>query len=203
MKKRNSFLSLALLLTVLLCSAFLLEQFRTAHTPSNGNNAAALKGSSTTSLPPSPVVLAVTENSASHSATATDFDVYKLYLLINAYRKEQHRSPLLPHPSLEASAQLKLQDMIAKKYYRHQDATNTPSWYLFKKAHYDYTSAGENLSFGLQSPWQVFDGWKASAQHNEQLLSPNYRDMGVAADCTTFAQYPDGGCLVVLHLGAP
>ncbi len=129
------------------------------------------------------------------------FDLFKLYLLINAHRKEHKLSPLLIHPSLEQSAQDKIADMVAKKYYRHQDTSDTPSWYLFKKAGYMYLKAGENLSFVHQSPWQVFDAWQQSPQHNQQLLTPEYVDMGLAADCETFKNYPDGGCIVVLHLG--
>ncbi len=124
-----------------------------------------------------------------------------IYLLINAHRKDQKLAPLEINPQLEKSAQLKLADMITNKYYRHADEANTEPWHFFRQSGYSFTSAGENLSFNLNTPWQVTSNWIQSTTHNEQLLNETYKHMGLAIDCTTFAQYADGGCIVVLHLG--
>ncbi len=124
-----------------------------------------------------------------------------LYLLINAYRLENKLSPLHINPELEQSAQYKLQDMVTNKYYRHTDRADTLPWPFFLQANYQYQRAGENLSFAINTPWQVQEAWMQSPSHNRQLLEKEYQDMGLAHDCKTFKEYPDGGCIVVLHLG--
>lgn len=129
------------------------------------------------------------------------FNTNSLYLLINAYRKDNNLSPLLVDPRLENSAQAKIADMFKQNYFRHQDKQNQPSWHLFTAAGYNYKQAGENLSFSHNTPWQVFQGWVNSPTHNQQLLSSNFEDMGLAADCTTVAELNDDNCVVVLHLG--
>ncbi len=130
-----------------------------------------------------------------------EFDTHRLYSLINAYRKDQNLSPLLIDPRLEKSATAKINDMISQKYYRHEDTVNQESWYLFTAAGYHYKLAGENISFSHNTPWQVFQAWSESTSHNEQLLKPNYEEMGLAADCESFREYAGKNCVVVLHLG--
>jgi len=126
-----------------------------------------------------------------------------LYSLINAHRRENHLSPLQANPSLEKSAALKIDDMNANQYWRHQDKQEVESWYLFRQAGYGYQLAGENLGFAVTSEWQVFADWVASPTHNLQLLEPEYEDMGLATDCVTYTKLAGGGCLVVLHLAQP
>lgn len=129
------------------------------------------------------------------------FDRAKLYLLINAHRKEAGLSPLQVHSALEQSASRKLQDMIDKQYWRHEDPSGTINWQLFKQSGYQYAIAGENLSFGNNTPWSVFDNWLKSSQHNEQLLKSDYQDMGLATDCGSYQVEGEVRCIVVLHLG--
>lgn len=140
-------------------------------------------------------------NTTASALPISEFTPESLYLLINAQRLDNKLSPLKPNRMLEQSTLYKLSDMISKKYYRHTDTTETPPWSFFRQAGYQYQLAGENLSFAINTPWQVLRGWMESPSHNEQLLNPRYTDMGIAIDCQTFSSYPDGGCIVVLHLG--
>ncbi len=133
--------------------------------------------------------------------SAEEIKPESLYLLINAYRKEHKLSPLIAHPTLEISAQRKLKDMVDNKYFRHLDAQDGQTWYMLTNAGYHYKKAGENLSFGYNSPWQVLQAWIESDSHNRQLLDGLYVNMGLAADCTSLSMYADGGCIIVLHLG--
>ncbi len=130
-----------------------------------------------------------------------EFTADKLYLLINAHRKENKLSSLAPVSELELSAALKITDMIAKNYWQHADPQNIESWPLFKQAGYNYLLAGENLSFAINTPWGVFSSWVASPTHNEQLLTDEYVHMGAAIDCTTYQKLAEQPCIVVLHLG--
>lgn len=131
----------------------------------------------------------------------TTVDPEILYSLINAYRTEEKLSELKSNLSLEKSANRKIQDMIDQKYWQHTDTKNIPSWYLFKQAGYDYILAGENLSFGYSSAWDVFAAWKESDIHRAELLKEEYQDMGLAIDCQTYKRENKPSCIVVLHLG--
>ena len=129
------------------------------------------------------------------------FGKQKLYYLINSYRRENKLTPLNINDSLEISAKRKVEDMIENNYFRHEDKNNIESWYLFKTAGYEFKTAGENLSSGINTPWQVFDAWMNSEIHNKQLLNKTYLDMGISVDCESYKIARTPSCIVVLHLG--
>jgi len=131
----------------------------------------------------------------------SEFDKQVLYNLISSYRKENKLNKLFINKILEDSANRKLNDMIDKNYFRHADINNNESWYLFNAAGYNYKYAGENLSSGYNTPWQVFTAWQRSDEHNKQLLKSEYLDMGIAVDCSVYEVRNEPACIVVLHLG--
>ena len=46
---------------------------------------------------------------------------------------------------------------------------------------YDYnTYKGENIAAGYTTAAQVFDAWKNSASHNENMVDPNYKVVGIS-----------------------
>lgn len=130
-----------------------------------------------------------------------NFDTNIIYGLISSYRKENGLNKLFINKLLENSAQKKLTDMIEKDYFRHADINNNESWYLFNAVGYQYKLAGENLSSGYNTPWQVFSAWQNSNLHNQQLLKSEYLDMGLAANCEVYEIKNKPACIVVLHLG--
>ena len=142
-------------------------------------------------------VLGVTDDVPSiKPITKQQFDLQVLYRLINAYRIENKLTKLKIQPALELSAKNKVADMIEHNYFGHEDKKNTPSWYLLHQAGYEYSIAGENLSSGHETPWQVFEAWLESDQHREQLLIEGYADMGAGVECEKQS------CIIVLHLGS-
>lgn len=145
-----------------------------------------------------PVLGATTKE---NTRTTNRPEAEKLYGLINGYRRENNISPLTAHTALEQSARLKLNDMLEKKYWRHGDTNNYPPWNFFTLAGYQYSTAGENLAFGVKTTWQTFTNWKESQTHNEQLLESKYQHMGLALECDFYEAYAGETCLVVLHLG--
>lgn len=134
-------------------------------------------------------------------SASIEFETQILYNLINSYREENNLNKLFANKLLEDSARRKLKDMIDKNYFRHADTANNESWYLFNAAGYHYELAGENLSTGYNTPWQVFSAWQRSEKHNSQLLKPEYLDMGLAVNCETYEVRDKPACIVVLHLG--
>lgn len=144
----------------------------------------------------SKVLGAINETPSTKPVTKQQFDIQVLYRLINAYRIENKLTKLKIQPALELSAKNKVIDMIENNYFGHEDKKNTPSWYLLHQAGYEYSIAGENLSSGHETPWQVFEAWLESEQHREQLLIGGYSDMGAGVECQKQT------CIIVLHLGS-
>ena len=132
--------------------------------------------------------------------TTPQLQVSKLYLLIQAHRENFNVPKLKIHPKLEASAQLKLADMIEKEYYRHTDEDDQSTWDFLQVAGYQYQRAGENLAFNIGSEWDIFQAWVQSPTHNKQMLDPGFTDMGIAIDCERITE-PGYKCIVVAHFG--
>ncbi len=124
----------------------------------------------------------------------------KLYLLINAHRENFNLPKLQPNAQLEASAQLKLSDMIEKEYFRHEDPDQQSTWHFIQVAGYQYQKAGENLAFNIGSEWDIFQAWLKSETHNKQMLDSVYTDIGLAIDCDS-VEDPNYKCIVVAHFG--
>lgn len=141
------------------------------------------------------------ESQAVLGSTDPEVQAEALYGFINAHRLEHGLSKLRVSPLLERSAELKLQTMVAEKYWRHENTQNEPPWQYLKIVGYNYINAGENLAFGSTSTWEVFTMWLESPSHNAELLFPDYREMGIAVDCDAYDAYATDSCLVVLHLG--
>lgn len=156
---------------------------------------------------PTPTPTSVTPSLSAAQQTNTQpggtasIDRTTLYSLINAHRKEHNLSELQVHAALEQSANKKLQEMIAEKYWQHENRAGKTSWYLFEQSGYHYSDAGENLSFGNNTAWNVFNAWVNSPNHNAQMLTGVYENMGAAADCGTYKEAGEVSCVVVLHLG--
>ena len=79
----------------------------------------------------------------------------------------------------EAASQ-KAADMFAKNYWAHNSPNGTTPWVFIKSSGYDYLYAGENLARGFTSSTDVIDAWMQSPGHRENMLSPNYKDIGLA-----------------------
>ncbi len=110
-------------------------------------------------------------------AEITKFEIVKL---TNLKRSLLGLAPLKENELLEKAAYLKAKDMVEKKYFAHRSPEGISPWYWFRKVGYDYQFAGENLAIGFLDSEEVINAWYQSLSHRENLLNPNYREMGVA-----------------------
>jgi len=121
--------------------------------------------------------------------------------LLNSERKSKGLMPLSENPILERSAYLKAKDILEKDYFSHWSSEGTSPWYWFKVAGYDYQFAGENLAIGFLDSKEVNDAWMASPAHRQNILNPNYKEVGIAVLKGEF----NGNevYVVVQHFGKP
>lgn len=104
----------------------------------------------------------------------------ELLLHTNIKRQENGLPPLVINNQLSQAAAGKAQDMMTKNYWAHIAPDGTTPWAFFKGAGYEYVHAGENLARGFTTSNDVIEAWMASPGHRENMLSPNYNEVGFA-----------------------
>ncbi|CAN5318510.1 hypothetical protein BH10PAT1_BH10PAT1_4040 [soil metagenome] len=117
--------------------------------------------------------------------------------LTNIQRANNGLPPVTDDPVLDAGALAKGQDMLAKGYWAHVSPDGTQPWAFFVSAGYSYKYAGENLARDFSDAQSAVDAWMNSPSHRENMLSPNYKDIGIGvvegnlagADTTIIVQF--------------
>ncbi len=99
---------------------------------------------------------------------------------LNQERVDHNLSALQFDAVLEKAAKMKLDDMIAQKYFSHTSPSGKTPWYWFERAGYNYKFAGENLATKFTTANEVHEAWMNSKTHRENILFPKYKDVGVA-----------------------
>ena len=111
---------------------------------------------------------------------AINISTEDLVKLTNEKRAEAGLPPLILNQELSSAAADKASYMFEKNFWAHVAPDGTTPWYFIKNAGYEYSYAGENLARGFNSAPDVVEAWMASPTHRENLLSPNYDDIGFA-----------------------
>jgi uncharacterized protein YkwD len=163
---------------------FLRHLFVPHHT--NRHKAKLLHHSTILSLTVLLFVATFVVTSLSHSSKknilgiASNVTAQDLLTLTNLKRQENSLPPLVMNDELTQAAAGKAEDMFTKDYWAHVSPDGTTPWVFIKNAGYNYLYAGENLARGYTTSGDVVDAWMASPSHRENMLSPNYHDIGFA-----------------------
>lgn len=111
---------------------------------------------------------------------ATDITTDKLYQLSNSQRQNNGLGILTYNEKLSQAARQKAQDMFNKNYWAHYGPNGETPWNFILGAGYQYEYAGENLAKNFLFSDGVVDAWMASPTHRENILRPEYTDVGYA-----------------------
>jgi len=104
----------------------------------------------------------------------------RLITLINQARQNNNLPPVSLNKTLNETANLKVNDMLANNYFEHTSPHGVAPWSWFKKAGYNYAYAGENLAIDFAQTDDVFSAWMASPAHRDNILNPNFNEIGLA-----------------------
>lgn len=99
--------------------------------------------------------------------------------LTNDRRVAAGLSPLSENGALSQAAQAKGADMLNKGYWAHFAPDGTSPWNFFTNFGYKYRYAGENLARDFSSSGAAVDAWMNSPTHRENILSGNYKEVGI------------------------
>lgn len=110
---------------------------------------------------------------------ASSIDPSEVIRLTNEQRKSQGLFILNESSVLSQAALAKGQDMLSKGYWAHFAPDGTTPWSFFSKFGYKYKFAGENLARDFSTPQTAVVAWMNSKTHRENILNPNYREIGI------------------------
>lgn len=111
---------------------------------------------------------------------ATDIRVEELLNLTNQKRVEAGLAPLKLNQELSQAAAGKAADMFGNNYWAHNSPSGKTPWDFINGAGYAYSVAGENLAKNFSNSAGVVDAWMNSPSHKENILRPQYADIGFA-----------------------
>lgn len=111
---------------------------------------------------------------------ATDINQSTIIALSNNQRKANGQTQLKESSTLDQVAALKAADMFKYDYWAHVSPTGVTPWFWYDQVDYKYIYAGENLARDFDTSSAVVTAWMNSPGHRENLLSPNYTEIGVA-----------------------
>jgi len=113
--------------------------------------------------------------------TKITYSSSQIVAAVNKYRLENKLPALLLDEKLEKASQDKAKNMIEHNYFSHISPKDGVRWSVFiQQSDYPYIEAGENLANGYSSVDEVVTAWLNSPSHKENILTPEYKDTGVA-----------------------
>jgi len=113
-------------------------------------------------------------------AMASSITSSNIIQLTNQERTAVGLNVLSTNAKLTAAAQAKANNMLEVQYWDHFGPNGETPWMFISNAGYSYVYAGENLAKGFRTAEGVHEAWMASPTHKENIMSGNYKDIGVA-----------------------
>ena len=122
-------------------------------------------------------VVIVSNNICVSVEAETVRETTELLSLINQYRVLQHLNPLTESYELDNAALVRASEQAKVFSHTRPDGTQ---WFTVSSSTY-----GEILGRGMSGDIEVMDSWKASSSHNDLLVDPGFKTIGIArvGDC--------------------
>jgi uncharacterized protein YkwD len=107
--------------------------------------------------------------------------------MISLYRSNHGLAPVAVDPGLEAAAQTQVTAMARADKLSHEVRGNLAA--RLDGAGFTKNAAVENVSAGYHTLAEAFSGWRQSKPHNENMLNPRMRRMGIATAYAPGSKY--------------
>ncbi|WP_298912228.1 CAP domain-containing protein [uncultured Algimonas sp.] len=111
---------------------------------------------------------------------------------LNAYRASHGLKPVTIEPKLIEASRIHADDLSKAGIISHNGTDGSTHGDRAHRVGYNFLIAGENVATGQKSWDQVFEAWKKSPGHNENLLRPDVSEFGIALvyePRTTYSTY--------------
>ncbi|MDF2682311.1 MAG: hypothetical protein K0R47_3501 [Brevibacillus sp.] len=124
-------------------------------------------------LPAKPVLTDAQIKQAALAYEKENFD------LLNVARTRANLPVLTWDDQVAAVARAHSQDMALNNYFNHVSPTTGSPFDRLQHADILFGYAGENIAYGQLDGIEVHMGWMNSAGHRQNLLNPNFKQIGV------------------------
>ncbi|MFE3488097.1 sigma-70 family RNA polymerase sigma factor [Streptomyces griseus] len=99
--------------------------------------------------------------------------------LVNAERAKEGCGPVTVNDQLNTAAQRHSADMEANDYFSHTSQDGRDPGDRITAAGYRWTTYGENIAKGQQTPADVMRSWMDSPGHRANILNCSFKEIGV------------------------
>ncbi|HUP48603.1 MAG TPA: CAP domain-containing protein [Thermoanaerobaculia bacterium] len=117
---------------------------------------------------------------ASGVLSAAEITIESVIAEMNLQRAASGLPPLRQDDRLDRAADMRMRDMEELQYWAHVAPDGRSPFATLRPTGYDFRYAGENLASGFETAEVLVQSWMESKGHRENILSPLYRDCGVA-----------------------
>ncbi|MFJ9817389.1 sigma-70 family RNA polymerase sigma factor [Streptomyces sp. NPDC101151] len=121
-----------------------------------------------------PLTAPSTQAQSSPSDTVT-----QVVALVNKERAAAGCGPLSENAQLEKAAQDHSDDMAARNFFEHTNPDGADPGQRITAAGYRWSTYGENIAKGQQTPQAVMDSWMNSPGHRANILNCSFKEIGV------------------------
>jgi len=111
----------------------------------------------------------------------SDVSATELVKLTNDYRIKNDLPPLAVNARLVQAAVNKAKDMLSQGYFDHTSPQGKKFSEWIKEVGYQYFYVGENLAIDYDTAAEIFNAWINSPSHRENILRPQFQEIGIAA----------------------
>ena len=124
-------------------------------------------------------------------------------VFVNRERAKVGLRPLTRNSTLDKTAQIKCNDLVARDYWSHDAPDGTKYGDIMTREKFWYYVSGENLAYGFADAQSTVVGWMNSKGHKENIVRTTYTDVGYAQ-----CEYPSTSkrgnqTVVVQHFADP
>ncbi|AWK09991.1 hypothetical protein SSP531S_57310 [Streptomyces spongiicola] len=121
---------------------------------------------------------AASPNTPAPSAPASGA-VARVVQLVNSERGKAGCSPLTVNAKLAKAAQDHSKDMAAHRNMSHTGSDGSNPGTRITRAGYHWSTYGENVAYGYETPEKVMAGWMSSPGHKKNILNCEFKEIGV------------------------
>ncbi|MFE2629720.1 CAP domain-containing protein, partial [Streptomyces sp. NPDC059374] len=105
--------------------------------------------------------------------------VAQVVALVNKERATAGCGPLAEDSLLDKSAQRHSEDMAARGFFDHTNPDGADPGQRITAAGYRWSTYGENIAMGQQTPEAVMKSWMNSPGHRANILNCSFKDIGI------------------------
>ncbi|MEV6781715.1 CAP domain-containing protein [Streptomyces sp. NPDC051098] len=106
-------------------------------------------------------------------------DVARVVALVNSERGKAGCAPVKSNAKLAKAAQDHSKDMAAHRNMSHTGSDGSEPGQRITRAGYQWSTYGENVAYGYDTPESVMAGWMASPGHKRNILNCAFKEIGV------------------------